>query len=236
MPLTSAVGDPGPFLIIFLVVAVVIAVVVIAAIQGAKRRQAWQTLAMRLGCSYSADDPFGIDTSYPHSLFQKGHSQCAYNVMSGRLKEREIMCFDYLYKETHGSGKNRHTTTYYHTCLLLALPIRFQTLSIRPESFLDRVGEFFGLDDIDFESDEFSRKFFVKCADKKFAYDVIHPRVMELLLQCGKVHVEAVGDSILFYCTPTLRVPEEVEPLVQRGLQFVELIPDYLIEQAKGAI
>ena len=40
----------------------------------------------------------------------------------------------------------------------------------------------FGFDDIDFESAEFSKRFYVKSPDKRFAYDVVHPRMMEFLL------------------------------------------------------
>lgn len=225
----------SPTIIFLLFGLLVVVILIIGAMQAAKRRQAWQELARRLGCSYSANDPFAIEASSPQPLFNKGHGRRACNVITGRVKDRDITCFDYLYKETRGTGKDRHDDTYYHTCLLLASPIPFQPLTLRPESFLDRVGEFFGVDDIDFESEEFSRKFFVKCGDKKFAYDIIHARTMELLLECGKVCLEAQGGSILFYYSGSLRVPDDVEPLIQRGLRFLELIPHYLIEQAKGA-
>ena len=55
-------------------------------------------------------------------------------------------------------------------------------LLIRPEGFFDKVAGAFGFDDIDFESEEFSRAFFVKSSDKRFAYDVLHPRMLELLM------------------------------------------------------
>jgi hypothetical protein len=231
MLISAGANGIEPVLIFLLFGALVAAIVIIAAIQAAKRRQAWQALADRLGCSFSADDPFDIPSSYPQSLFNKGRAQKAYNVLSGQIKGAELSCFEYRY--TEGSGKNRHT--HHFTCLMLMAPIPFQPLFIRPESFFDRIGEFFGLDDIDFESDEFSRRFFVTCPDKKFAYDIIHSRTMELLLECGNISVEAQGNSILFFYSGSLRVPDQVEPLIQRGLRFLELIPHYLIEQARGA-
>jgi len=230
MLISAGAHGVEPALILLLFAALVVTVIVINAILASKRREAWQALADRLGCSFSANDPFDIPWSYPQPLFNRGRAQKAYNVLSGRIKGAELFCFEYRY--TEGQGKNRHT--YHLTCLLLTSPIFFQTLLIRPESFLDRVGEFFGIDDIDFESDEFSRRFYVKCDDKKFAYDILHARAMELLLECGKVSVEAQDNSILFHYMARLRVPGEVEPLIQRGVRFVELIPHYLIEQAKG--
>lgn len=224
----------SPVIIFVLFGVLVIAVIIIGVIRAAKRREAWRALAKRLGCSFSRRDPFGIVYSYPQPLFQRGHGRRADNILHGEINGREVKCFDYIYKTRSGTGKKRREHTHHVTCLLLTPPIPFQPLSIRPETFLDRVGEFLGLDDIDFESDEFSRRFFVKCRDKRFAYDIIHARTMELLLECGKVHVEAQGHSILFYYSGRLRVPDNVEPLIRRGLKFVDLTPDYLIEQVKG--
>ena len=55
-------------------------------------------------------------------------------------------------------------------------------LLIRPEGFFDKIAGAFGFDDIDFESVEFSKRFYVKSTDKRFAYDVLHPRMMQFLL------------------------------------------------------
>ncbi|MCZ6810529.1 MAG: hypothetical protein O7D97_00875, partial [Planctomycetota bacterium] len=55
-------------------------------------------------------------------------------------------------------------------------------LLIRREGMFDKLAGAFGFDDIDFESAEFSKRFYVKSPDKRFAYDVIHPRMMEFLL------------------------------------------------------
>ncbi len=227
-------GEVNPFLLFILFVAVVAVVFLLAARQAARRRAAWAELAPRLGCRYSAEDLHNIPRVYPHPLFRRGSGRRAYNTIEGRIENRDILCFDYLYQERHGSGKNRRTETYYFTCLLVRPPIAFKPLFIRPETFLDRIGEFIGFDDIDFESDEFSRRFHVKCPDKKFAYDILHPRAMELLLECGKIHMEAQGDSILFYYTGSLALPEKVESLVRAGIQFVGMIPNYLLAEQSG--
>ena len=50
------------------------------------------------------------------------------------------------------------------------------------EFFGPPFGEFFGHDDIDFESAEFSRNFYVKSSDRKWAFDILHARAMEFLL------------------------------------------------------
>jgi len=227
-------GEAGPVLLFVLIFALVAVLIIHGILRAKKRREAWQQLAARHGCAFSPKDPFSIEDRYPQPLFQRGHSQSAYNVLHGAIDGRELRCFDYLYKITTGSGKNRHTHTYHFTCLLLAPPISFRRLRIRPESFLDRVGEFFGVDDIDFESDAFSRRFHVQCDDKRFAYDVLHARAMELLLECGDVCLEADGGSVLLYCSGQQRVPEDAERLIRSGLRFLDLIPNYMLEPVGG--
>src|SRR5204862_1433100 len=90
---------------------------------------------------------------------------------------------DFTYKETSGSGKDERTTTYEFSYLLIRLPYgNVPDLLIRPEGFFDKLAAMIGFSDINFESAEFSRRFLVKSSDKKFAYDVIDPRMMDFLL------------------------------------------------------
>jgi hypothetical protein len=224
--------DATARLIFFVGAALAVAAVIILAVWLAERarREDWRALAKRLGCSFSARDPIRIPRAYPQSLFHHGHGRRASNVLNGEVGGHELMCFDYQY--TVGSGDSQRTIKF--TPLLLTPPIPFPPLAIRPETFLDRVGEFLGLDDIDFESDEFNRRFHVKCRDKRFAYDVIHPRAMELLLAWGKISIEAQGTSVLIYRRGRLRLPHEVEELIRRGIEFLDLIPNYLVGKAKG--
>ena len=86
------------------------------------------------------------------------------------------------YQYTTGSGKNRST----HNKGLVIIGCDHPTipLQIRRENPFDKVGEFLGMDDIDFESAEFSRKFYVKSSDRKSAYDVINARSILITKDC----------------------------------------------------
>ena len=55
-------------------------------------------------------------------------------------------------------------------CVIVQLPWSgiLETI-VRPEHVFDRLASFLGFDDIDFESVEFSKRFMVKFADRKFA-------------------------------------------------------------------
>ena len=173
----------------------VIALVALAAyfswLAAKKRREAMHALASELGWRFFPDRDSSHDDEYAHfEIFRRGHSRTAFNTMVGDLeidgRRFPAKAGDFRYKRTSGSGKNRRTTTYTFTYLILHLPFATTPdLVIRREGFFDKLAGAFGFDDIDFESEEFSRKFHVKSPDRRFAYDVVHPRMMELLLEAN---------------------------------------------------
>jgi hypothetical protein len=222
-----------PAIPIILFVVIAIGVAVLSWLQQKKRRAAWLPFAAGLGCQFSPGDPFGIPGASPHSFFNQGHSQRAYNVMCGVYKSRPLRCFDYRY--TIGSGKNSHTYTL--TCVMLEAPIPFPPLVVRPEGFLDHLEHVVGIEDIQFESAEFNRKFYVKCQDRKFAYDVIHQAAMAYLLQHTPLCIEGNGTAVLFHLNVNrglLPLPAGVTELLDESSGFLDLLPDYLLH-GRGA-
>ena len=152
-----------------------------------KRREALQALANELGWRFHPDKDTSHDEEYAHfDIFSKGHSRVAFNTLTGSLeidgRHFGAKAGDFRYRITSGSGKNRRTSTHTFSYLIFHLPFRTPNLVIRPEGIFDKLAGAFGFDDIDFESEQFSRKFHVKSSDRRFAYDVIHPRMIEYLL------------------------------------------------------
>ena len=157
-------------------------------LQAKQRREDLAQLADQLGWSFDPSRRYDWDSRYSQfGCFTRGHSRSAYNILQGMV-EIEGRPYagtmgDYTFKETSGSGKNRSTKTYHFSFVLIQLPFAgVPQLAVRQESFFDSITAFMGFDDIDFESEEFSRKFHVKSSDKRFAYDVIDPRMMEFML------------------------------------------------------
>jgi len=153
-----------------------------------KRREAMAALADELGLQFHPGVDRNHDDDYAQfEIFRRGHSRVAKNTMTGSVELFEQACKliagDFRYKVTSGSGKNRSTRTYNFSYLIVHPPWQTPPLLIRPEGVWDKIKGTFGFDDIDFESDEFSRKFFVQSSDRKFAYDVLNPRMMEMLLK-----------------------------------------------------
>lgn len=195
-----------------------------------KRREALLLWAAGRGWDFRPDKVGSVSADYPGvKVFQKGHSRSAKNLITGEHRGRPVTLMDYRYVVGH--GKNRST----HNRGVAILHCDFPTvpLFIRRESALDRVGEFFGADDIDFESAEFSRKFYVKSADRKWAFDVIHTRTMEYLLQAPAFTIEFGFAEIAVYRTGHCST-EQYEQAIELAWDMYELVPDFVVRQMKG--
>lgn len=193
----SASDDPLPiampdaFLLFFLIaVGAVVFFAWLARKQAKERTAALGLLAARRGWIFYGDTrDRGFEASYPQfPLFRRGHSRHAHNRFSGRIQafdtELRAEAGDYHYQITSGSGKNRNTRTYRFSFILVTLPFgpRLPSLRVRTENLLDKLAGAIGFEDIDFESAEFSRRHHVSSSDRRFAYALIDPRMIEFLL------------------------------------------------------
>jgi hypothetical protein len=168
-----------PLLPIIIVTAVV-AVFAIYAYFASRRKNELLAWAAANGFNFSPDDDSEFDYKFPNfNCLRRGSGRYAKNVITGSVEGRTFFALDYHY--TTGSGKS--TQHHSFSAVIVQNPIWCKPLLIRPENFFDKLCEFVGFDDINFESAEFSRNFFVKSPDKKWAYDIIHPQAMDFLLK-----------------------------------------------------
>lgn len=205
----------------------VVALIVWGIIRAHQRREAMAALAAELGLAFYPDDPWDIPRRYGHfDLMGTGHARRAANVLSGRIDGRTVIAFDYRYKT--GSGKNESTHSY--QAVVLELPILAARLRLRRESVFDTIASWVGHDDIDFESDAFSRRYHVKCEQPKFAYDIFHTRLIEYLLACGtSPSIEMNGPLVMVYESPS--GPEGIRRLITIGREIIRSIPGYVLNE-----
>jgi hypothetical protein len=214
--------------LMFAGVAALIVVAIVYSIKKAReRREAMARLAAELGLQHYADDPWDIPVRYERfSLFSQGHSRHASNILAGQIDGRSVMLFDYRY--TTGSGKNQSTHSF--QAAILTLPILAARLHVRQESVFDKIASWVGHDDINFESAEFSRRYHLKCDDRKFAYDLFHARLIEYLLACGDCPtLEMNGPTLLLYDTQGKL--ENFRRLLDIGQEIIRSIPEYVLHQ-----
>jgi hypothetical protein len=144
-----------------------------------------------------------------------------------------VLAFDYHY-ETHSTDSKGQRQTHHHhfSAVIVGSDVPLKPLLIRPEGFFDRVKGFFGFEDINFESAEFSRKFFVAAPDRKWAYDVLHQRAMEFLLVSPVFSLRFDTQCVIAWRSATFEPAEFTQALtLVRGL--LEQIPDFVVKEQR---
>ena len=173
------------------------------------------------------DDKFLMGWGFLSRLSQ-GTDRYAFNILRGTYHEQSLFIFDYHYQT--GSGKNRQE--HCGTLLMLIFKEAFPQLTIGPENIGLKIAEAFGVaNDIKFESAEFSRKFCVRSPDKKFAYDVCNPQMIEYLLANPGLQIEIQGPVVSLVFEPQLPVGQ-IESNLQRLIEICSRLPQYLLTNA----
>lgn len=226
---------PEMGIFVFIVVAILIALGIYWSYQQQlRRRQELAALADRLGWSFDPDHDAGHDDRFGQfAAFQRGHSRYAYNTLCGNLTVGDgvwpAQMGDYHYKVTSSNGKSTTTHTYVFSYLIIHVPyVVTPSLSIRREGLFDKLAGAFGFDDIDFESEEFSRRFHVKSDNKRFAYDVLHPRMMEFMLSSDPPGIEIEAGACCVMDGGATWSPEEFHRRFEWAKEFFGLWPRHV--------
>jgi len=216
-------------LVIVLVLVAIVVSIIYSIYAPGKRRKELAGWALSKGILFSPGDDRSFGSKYPNvNCLQKGDSRYACNVMTGTLAGRKFLGCDYHYVTGSGKSRQEHDIS----LVIVKSSILLEPLIIRPENFFDKFAEFAGFNDIDFESAEFSKKFYVKSPNKKWAYDIIHPRMMEFLLASPMFSIQFDLLSIIAYCDTTFS-PAEFEDAANLVNGIFERIPDYVVQNQR---
>jgi hypothetical protein len=221
------------------------AIVVSSATRGRKRGLlAWAT-ANQL--SFSAEPDYGIADDHPtFNRLSWGANSFADNIMEGKQRGRALQAFDYhsfaasepdddhdlrdqfvefiiyaLFSRGVGRG---------FSAIILESSVPLKPLSIRAESASGDLAEFLGFEEIKFESAEFNREFHVRSPDRKWAYDVLHPRAMEYLLSMPRFEIQFDEKAVLVHGASIFSA-RDFEAAAQVAQRLLDGLPEYVVEQ-----
>lgn len=214
----------------FFVLAAVL--VVVGLVQAKKRREKLSAYAATRGWSYAARDD-SLVHRFTGAPFGRGHDRRATNVLRGVWDGRPMVAFDYQYDETTGTGDDRRTTTYRFSVTVVNTGAAMPALSVTPQNI---VSGFFGRltnRDIELESEDFNRAFLVTCEHRKFASDVLHPRMMELLLGRPDLGWRFEADSMVSVRRGH-HEPAEIEATLAHLDAVVDAIPEFVWREVRG--
>src|SRR4051812_19399524 len=117
----------GPPALVFLVFAIFAALVVsggiYAALAARKRREGLFELAQRLDLNFNPPPDHGLAERYGFlKELAQGENRYAYNVLSGRFQDNDVLAFDYHYEITTHDKNGSHTTDYTFSFFILKMP------------------------------------------------------------------------------------------------------------------
>ena len=215
----------------FVLIALVAVVLIVVGFHMAgQRRKALAAWARSRGLAFDAGNDDSLKDRFAEfDCLTQGHDRYAYNRVWGDWNGRELLALDYHYQT--GSGDDE--TTHIFSAVILTSRIPLRPLFIRPEGFFDKVGEFLGFDDIDFESAEFSRQFYVKSPDRRWAYDVIHQRAMDFLLGMPRFWLQFDRRHVIAWRDDDFK-PAEFQQAAELIAGLLDRLPEYLVRQQTG--
>lgn len=190
------------------------------------RTEAMRYTASRIGMEFSESDEWGFKALLrDFELFNKGRRRRFTNVMSksiGLLGDK-INIFDYQYTRSTGKSATTHRqTVFFVQSKELGLP----EMLVYPEHIFHKVGEMFGMQDIDFEEwPEFSRKFLVQ-GDEWRIRRLMDENIAKFFLIEKHWCVESIGFYLIFYRKKRLVKPKSIQTLFSKGMNLYEYLKE----------
>jgi hypothetical protein len=229
--------DWGVVAVSVLVIAL-IGVLVWGSVLKRKRRLEIERMAVRHGFSFARGD-FRDLLGRDVALFWKGDRRGVDNTVWGNWKGTDFVAADYWYMTESTNGKGGKSRRYYRfSVVVVEVPAYLPSLSIGPEDLLTRLADHVGMEDINFESEEFNRRFQIKARHRKFAFQFLDARLMNWFLSTEDPYrFEIGGQHLLLHCH-RLRAGE-IFPMIGTMQEFVVRIPqlvwdEYAIERSAG--
>lgn len=224
---------PLPFLLFGGFLALVIILGIHGHLQEKKRREELARFALARQWTFDPDRVSGYDAHYlEFDFLDRGSNRYAHNILAGTHNGYSLTAFDYHY-ETHSTDSKGRRRTHHHRFSVAILEAHFdlRPLVIRPEGLFDKLSAAFGWDDIDFESAEFSRRYHVSSPDRRWAYDIIHQRTMELLLGAPAYEFHFSGRRLAVRSAGRWE-PWEFGKSIDLGVAVLDGIPEFARQPA----
>jgi hypothetical protein len=183
-------------------------------------------IALRLGLKYERGHSAQLIAQFAClNRMHYGEKKHIRGTFTGRYRKHQVVVFDMRYETCSLQPQPPDVYTFY----ILMLPKQFPETTIYHEGLISKIKQFTGAGDIAFESHEFSRKFCVRSASPRFAYDFCNSRMIEFLLQNTDLSVEVDEDALCISFNEPIKY-ENMKKELNRLVAIRDLMPEYLFE------
>lgn len=228
-----------PFVLVPAVFAAVIAVAVHTWRSNRRRIEEMALWATEHGFEFSHEDPHDLDRLDFH-LFTLGDGRGCENVLTGTWEDMPVRLADYWYYDEDTNGKGHSSRTYHRfSVMVTTIAAGLPHVRIGHETAFSRLADKLGFDDVQFESEQFNRRFRVHAKDRQFAYELLDARMIEWLLATAGPHCYEVNGPWVLVHSKRLP-PAKLTTLLHAGKGFVGKVPrlvwaDYGTEREAGS-
>lgn len=192
-----------------------------------------QQLAQTLGMTYSQQDEFNdIRLLRYFRLYRKTSSSRRMKDILSRsygLLDSKVMVFDLHWKVSTGKTTQRFVQT---TFFMQSKDLKLPAFYLRPETFVQRIGAWLGMQDIDFEAyPEFSDANILQGPDEQDIRERLVSQEFTGIFRINKEwFLEGMGYYFLLYKYRKKLPSSGIKDLLQRGAQLFHVIrsKDYI--------
>jgi hypothetical protein len=210
-----------------------------------KYHEMCRNLAKTLNLEYKTNEPLPLLHFLQPKPGQDNHIRIypfpegfIYDMMKGEFKENYMKVRDYSYWNYGSSWPDSGNKNVQYNWTILQADLDFDAfrlfISARSNRSIKALFDFeaAGLNRFEFEFDDFNQAFNVYCRDKRFAFDIIHPRIMEFLLRPIENEIqismiELYGRSIMFAHEEFL-CKSFILSFLDFAHEFLKKIPSYI--------
>lgn len=207
-----------PFVWFGLFVAIIAIAIVVGYYLEKKRTEQLAAAAAELGFEFllKTDNGF-LGQAGNSEMFKRGHSHTYSNILRGVTNDLKVTIFDFRY--VTGSGKHKQT----HNQTAVAFQFDGPTLptfTLEPEHFGHRIAQWFGSQDIDFESHpKFSKGYLLRGPDEDAIRELFRPDVLEFFEEEPGACVAGVGNHVVYFRHRTRIDPAKIRQLLEAGFR-----------------
>ena len=190
------------------------AIFLVGRAQASERAQAMQAAAQQIGFKFFGND-LTRTISVRTAVFRRGGARRFRNILNGSHTGFEVSLFDYSY--TISTGKSSSTFTQTVAAFIQGLPLPL--FDLHREGFLDRAGDMFVHNDIDFQSNpEFSRRYHLSGDEKERIAELFSPSLLTFLEGFRRIVAgtsRVAGFTLTLYRGNQTVNADQVQPLLK---------------------
>ncbi len=183
------------------------------------RAAAMEDVSRWMKMRYEVQDEWGLLSKLlDFYLFRTGRQKTIFNLMQWKdaFMEEQVYVFDYAYTRGSGKSKKRYLqTVFFMDSKHLGLP----EFLMKPETFFHKVGEYLGMQDIDFESHpKFSDQYLLQSDDEERLRGLVNDEILHFFTVEKNWSLEGIGYFMIFYKKDRLLSPATVKHFYDRGM------------------